>query len=366
MSANSNSAFLDTLVRLSLIAFATMELQGCVSSIIASGRYEPDLSDGIGLGQHRPEIIEKIGYPIRSIKTAKGTLDLYVKKIDKEAYNRSRMLAVGSAGTYFLAEPFLLAEELLTDHRVTVHYGFRYDGDDVLESITHGGSSEAIEKSFIREMNLRTEAIQGDKESAFTLAMDFRDDTYLKPLAEKGDRGAALLLARRFQESSYLEPFAEKGDFEAAIELARLSGNVAPLRKLAEAGDRKAAYALYKQLSQDDRTTMNGWRVLCSAANARHPQAQAQVGLWHQQNTWTNLSEQSRSRLIEAGVRPHNQVAFMWFIMAKRNGANAAELPTESWGASVLTPEQIAHAKQMALDWKPGDCPSAQHRLPPL
>lgn len=343
MTTDSNFALRDALVRVCVVVIATIGLQGCASGIMAQARSESsdsDFSDGIGLGQHRQEITARIGDPDRSITTDTGTLDLYVKKIDKGANDRAEEYGFILGATFFLAEPFLLANELLADHRVTMHYGFQYGKDNTLESITNGVSAQEIEKKFVREMDLRTQAAQGDKEAAF-------------------------FLTKRYQDSSYLELLAVKGDLEAATELARLGGNSEPLRKLAEAGNANAEYALYKQLSQDDRTTIKGWRLLCGAANARDPQAQAQVGLWHQQSTWTNLSDQTRSQLIEAGVRPYNLVALMWFTIAASNGATATQLPVKSWGTSVLTPEEIAHAEQMARNWKSGDCPSAEHRLAP-
>jgi hypothetical protein len=169
--------------------------------------------------------------------------------------------------------------------------------------------------------------------------------------------------AERQKKIAELDARAEQGDTEAIIELAELTGDLASLEVLANNGNSTAAYSLYKQLSKDTKTSTYAWRWLCKAANEQYAQAQAKAGYWHQQNTWKYLDQQTRSELEVIGVRPDNQIAHMWFAVAATSGAADSQLANKGWGASVLTADEIAQAEQMVRDWKPGDCPSAEHRL---
>ena len=91
--------------------------------------------------------------------------------------------------------------------------------------------------------------------------------------------------------------------------------------------------------------------------------AQAEVGVWHEQNLWIYLNQQSRDQLQAVGVRADDQLAYMWISVAESNGADPTKLPLKSSFTSGLTTEATAQAEPMARDWKLGECPSAEHRL---
>jgi hypothetical protein len=203
----------------------------------------------------------------------------------------------------------------------------------------------------------------GNMEPAITLAELTGNLMPLRAMAEAGNTEATIALVELTGDLMPLRAMAEAGNTEAAIGLVKITGNLTPLKAQVERGNSNAAYAFYEQLGQDAKTSAHAWWALCNAANGGHPQAQARIGSWHQQNTWTYLDQQTHSQLEEVGVRPDDQLAYMWFALAATGGATARQLPTESWGASVLTMEEIAQAEQMTRDWKPGDCPSAEHRL---
>jgi len=52
----------------------------------------------------------------------------------------------------------------------------------------------------------------------------------------------------------------------------------------------------------------------------------------------------------------------MWYTLAASNGNSRAET-LRGYVAAEMTPEEISQAEQMARDWTPGDCPSAERRL---
>ena len=162
-----------------------------------------------------------------------------------------------------------------------------------------------------------------------------------------------------------LKSRAKKNDSEAIIELAEITGNIKPVRPLAQSGNLPAAYFLYEQLWKKEETSKVAWLWLCKAANGRYPRAQLKIAYWYEEATWNIEPSEIRIRLRDVGIQPNDKTAYMWFEVAAASGATPAQSPYKSWGAHVLTTTEIYQAEQMAHDWKPGDCPSAEHRLPP-
>ncbi len=54
----------------------------------------------------------------------------------------------------------------------------------------------------------------------------------------------------------------------------------------------------------------------------------------------------------------------MWYTLAITNGDKSALTVRDYHVAKTLSDNEIAQANQMAREWKPGDCPSADSRLP--
>ena len=154
---------------------------------------------------------------------------------------------------------------------------------------------------------------------------------------------------------------AEGGNTQAMIKLAELTGDLRPLKALAEQGDLTAAYALSEQLQVESQTKPEACKWLCIAANGGNGVAQGRVGHWHRTVAWKRSTDLEWLRGV-VGVRPDNRVAYMWYMLADSSGYSTA-----SWKLvyveRALTPDEIAQAKQMFRDWKPGDCPSAEHWL---
>ncbi len=265
-----------------------------------------------------------------------------------------------------------------------------------LKEWAQNGDREAAFKlasDFQDSTALRVLAEQGDREAAFKLASDFQDATGLRVLAKQGDKNAAYALASEFQDPSALRAFAEQGDRVAAAELLILTGksfqplqemaengdladaialaqyakNPEPLKSLAENGNLSAAYALYQHLRLRGDTTVTAWHWLCSAANADYAIAQAEIGSWFRSATgeiWEDWSEFSLDLLRYAGIDQDNVIAYMWYTLAITNGDKSALTVRDYHVAKTLSDNEIAQANQMAREWKPGDCPSADSRLP--
>ena len=158
-----------------------------------------------------------------------------------------------------------------------------------------------------------------------------------------------------------LEARVEHGDTEAAIELAELTGNLAPLEERATEGNPAAAYAYYEHLSRERQTFAEAWRWLCKAASNGYGNAQAEVGRRHNPKLWF-FTRQAQWLQDEVGIQPDNRIAYMWYTLADSNGGSAADGARDQV-VPDMTADEITQAEQMVRNWKPGDCPSAEHRL---
>lgn len=172
-------------------------------------------------------------------------------------------------------------------------------------------------------------------------------------------------LEERAQKAE-LEHRARQGDTQAVIALTELTGQSAPLKALADSGDPAAAYAMYRLLSDDRETTVAAWKYLCSAANSGDAGAQSEVGYWHRQDIARRVAgDQLASIREEVGIRASNRVAYAWYTLAAAGGDTKAESARQQDLAPSMTPAEIVDAQRIAGEWKPGDCPSADNRLPP-
>ena len=157
---------------------------------------------------------------------------------------------------------------------------------------------------------------------------------------------------------------SKRGDIGATIELADLTGNFTPLKVLAERGNTTAAFALYEMLSRRTETSVSAWRWLCEMANKGYGKAQAEVGYWHRSSVWQYSGDDRLKNLPNINVKQDNRTAYMWYTLASINGDPEASSEREYVIRDMLASEVI-EAEKMVRDWKSGDCPSAEHRLPP-
>ncbi len=215
---------------------------------------------------------------------------------------------------------------------------------------------------------LRALAERGDRKAAIEIASLTGNLAPLQTLAEIGDRGAALTLAVDFSDSEPARNLAEKGDYEAAHILAAEFDDYSYLRRLAKEGDYVVKYEQFLNFSNAGEPSefSAAWNWLCFAANAGYSKAQVEVGWWHRSSSWDNWGDRNEDGLEllrKVGVRPDNRIAYMWYTLAVATGGESTRIARDYYVAELLTDVEISQAEQMARDWKPGDCPSAEHRL---
>ena len=169
------------------------------------------------------------------------------------------------------------------------------------------------------------------------------------------------------EDVALLKDLASGGDPVAAIALAQRTGELAPLRTLASTGNPTLAYRALQQLTMNSETLVEAWKWLCVDANSGDGLAQQQIGFWYR--TWVkkHVSTNDLQRVAEeTGIRPDKRIAYMWYTLADSNGnSDALRMRGHIVRYERMTKGEIAQAEQMARDWKPGDCPSAEHRLGP-
>ena len=146
---------------------------------------------------------------------------------------------------------------------------------------------------------------------------------------------------------------ARYGNMRGCIErLLSSKSLVAPLPDKVPA---EIAYALGKYHTPQNVT--DAWIWICGAANQQYSDAQKLLGDWLNPNMETLVLLRSA---IE--VSPDDRSSYMWYALAAENGDKVARKMREHLEAE-MTEKEIQQAKEMVRNWKPGDCPSAKHRL---
>lgn len=122
-----------------------------------------------------------------------------------------------------------------------------------------GWKSDQREGVLTKIAILKKQADSGNRATAFILAYDYSDPTYVKELAQIGDRDAAFLIARKYNDPTYVKRLAQKGDKEAAFLVVRKFNDPTYVKELAQKGDREAAFILAARYRDP-----SGLRVLAS------------------------------------------------------------------------------------------------------
>ena len=189
--------------------------------------------------------------------------------------------------------------------------------------------------------------------------------------AKQGSWEAALRVARGSGDLDPLIELGEKGDRNAAIKLAVFFDKPQYLWAVINSGDIESAYIAYSSLSRRTKALPHAWKWLCVAANAGSWEAQVEAARWHHTGRWKEIDTAENEVLRSIGLEPDDRVTYMWLTLASRNevrGVNYSPRFIAKFLEDVrkgMTESDLAQAEQMVRDWKPGDCPSAEHRLGP-
>ena len=128
------------------------------------------------------------------------------------------------------------------------------------------------------------------------------------------------------------------------------------LKSEAAAGDPVAALHLGTHFAA--RESSEAWKWYCLAANQGEVWSQVEMGDWHRLRV---PGTPSREDFLST-ISPDPRIAYMWYSLAGKGGNRAGAIyPKEL--SKKLSKDQLSEADQMVRDWKPGDCPSAEHRL---
>ena len=317
-------------VALSLILLLAALLSACAIA-------PTDTSD-IKFGATRATVEGVLGKPVKSMQTDTWRIDTY-------KYNKGYTPSSGSGGGRDNIHPGVL---IMAAVIAPIAHGIRYADQRGDIEVAYGPDDTVIYHGSIGSARLIERARQGDAEAAIKL---------VRQLAGRGDKEAARELALLSMQHSD----------EAALELALLTDDEGLLQMLADRGNSKAAYELYEHLLRVSRrlydklvpgTGSTAWRWLCRAADSGFTKGQSLVARWHR----TDLSpspgwEREEEFAREAGIRPDNRVAYLWYTLAARNGDDHAQ-NLRDWlvHAVDMTADEIAQAEQWARDWKPGEC----------
>ncbi len=289
-------------LRLILMILIGLSAQGCFLAIEGMDIEPTDLS-AIKVGATREEVQRILGEPIASEPTKSGKI-----------------------ATYLYDQGALGAE--IDDEDIKVYLGlYGFFWEPILTPI---GLIRRHER--IKEQRGHLKVIYGP------------DDTVLE-FHEPPSEIEKALEAYRFNE---ILARAEQGDAEAQFRLALLSSSADERRKwlslAANQGHAEAQFQLYRRDKPDGKSLT--W--LCLAANQGHALAQEELGDLHVKG----LGKAWR----EAGLVKLDRVrAYMWYSLAAANGLTRAG-STRDFIDDQMTPAQIAEAKRLAAEWKPGDC----------
>ena len=139
--------------------------------------------------------------------------------------------------------------------------------------------------------------------------------------------------------------------------------------ELAQRGDAVSQLVLFRVLVEDSERVGEAWEWLCRAANQNYAQAQEELADWYSEDKWSKWSTRPSTYygrgmtwLMSKGIAPDNRISYMWLSLAAANGDGFIR-SRRDLTARYLQSEELVQAEQMINNWKPGDCPSAEHRL---
>ena len=120
------------------------------------------------------------------------------------------------------------------------------------------------------------------------------------------------------------------------------------LEERGHAGDPKAQYTLGQLYHLHRHGDAHYW--MCEAANNGHPAAQLQLGHWYNED---RLEEDPWPFI---GVTPDNQIAYMWYALAEKNGDTSGTPFLLDLKYNRLAPEELQAADAQLATWAPGSC----------
>lgn len=120
-------------------------------------------------------------------------------------------------------------------------------------------------------------------------------------------------------------------------------------------GDAKAMYGVYLGMSYEYIEPVTAWKWLCKAADLGYENAQIEVAYWHRESNWKNANPLRRTWMRKAGIQADDRIAYLWYTLAAKGNDKRLHIRDYLF-SETLSEKEIAEAKDMVSNWKPGQC----------
>jgi len=114
-------------------------------------------------------------------------------------------------------------------------------------------------------------------------------------------------------------------------------------------------YRAYRGMSYEYIDPVSAWKWLCKAADMGYENAQLEVAYWHRENSWKIAKPHRREWIREAGIQADDRIAYLWYTLAAKGDDKRLQIRDYLF-SETLYEKEIAEAKDMVRNWKPGQC----------
>ena len=124
-----------------------------------------------------------------------------------------------------------------------------------------------------------------------------------------------------------------------------------------EEGDPDAMYQLFLTMRDEYIEPVAAWEWLCKAADLGYENAQLEVAYWHRESNWEFARTVRIAWMCKAGIQADDRIAYLWYTLAAKGDEKILKIRDDLFSAT-LSGKEIAEAKDMVSNWRPGQCPT--------
>ena len=129
------------------------------------------------------------------------------------------------------------------------------------------------------------------------------------------------------------------------------------LLESAELGDPESQYQVFLSMSNACIEPVSAWKWLCKAADLGFENAQIEVAYWHRESNWEFAQADRIEWLHKANIRADDRIAYLWYTLASSGDDKRLQIRNKLF-SETLSKKEIAEARDMLRNWKPGLCPT--------
>ena len=195
---------------------------------------------------------------------------------------------------------------------------------------------------------------QADSSAAEGLANEI--GKVITELAKSGKTRLAVMALEDFGTSNNV---IEKKKVEPLSE-ERLLYETETLKLLlesAELGEPESQYEVFLSMSNACIEPVSAWKWLCKAADLGYENAQIEVAYWHRESNWKFAQPDRVEWLHKANIRADDRIAYLWYTLASSGDDKRLRIRNNLF-SETLSKKEIAEARDMVRNWKPGQCPT--------